>query len=237
MIDLLEDLSNDSSLSVSSDKSDNRDTGPIVNSSTHGDGVSDNVQQVVDSIADETFHEYHDGGLADYDEEELNEDEENNVTKKAPEPTIPIPAFTSNSYPAYAKHFYRNFRKIVGKPTLLAECKLCTERHGRPKDFKADVKTTSNWIKHLRRLHLNAYEQFESSPTTRHGDASETSAEQKQSSIEKHFFKQKSCGTAFSAELDDLLTVLFTVDNCPLYLLKKEGFKNIFKVTTFIFCI
>lgn len=230
----MEELSNDSSLSVSSD---NRDTGATGSSSTHGDGVSDNVQHVVDSTADETFHEYHDGGLVDYDEEELNEDEENNVTKKAPEPTTPIPAFTSNSYPAYTKHFYTNFRKIVGKPTLLAECKLCTERQGRPKDIRADVKTTSNWIKHLRRLHLNAYEQFENSPTTSHDDASEISTEQRQSSIEEHFFKKKSCGTALSAELDELLTVLFSVDNCPLYLLKKEGFKNIFKVTTFLFCI
>ena len=148
-------------------------------------------------------------------------------------PTAPIPKYVSNSYPGYATRFYTDFRREIGTKALLAKCRLCTEANRTKVDIKADVQATSNWLKHLRRVHSKELTEYEEKKQNTPSTAS-TPSNSRQPHIDDHFSKPKNCGAAFATELDMLLTLLFTVDNAPLNLLTKNTFKTLLKVNTFL---
>lgn len=166
-----------------------------------------------------------------------SENEEDDVRLELPQApkktiaeTMPLAKDTSDSFPHYIRKFYGNFRKEINSNSLLAECKLCTEAAGTAVDIRATILATSNWLKHIKRRHEEEYDAFENSQGTNSETAAQ-SGQTHQSTIENHFAKQSNCGAAFSEELDHILTVMFTVDNCPLNLLTKVSFKKLLKVT------
>jgi hypothetical protein len=134
-------------------------------------------------------------------------------TSKLPEVAHSISTFEQSNWPEWRKTCWTDWHASSGK--VLAKCKFCSSGgyHSGNRD------SYSNFLRHIKRNHAEEYAKILTKVSPK--------SSLNQSSMKTFVFNGKKTSNAKKKQLDKLVTLMICKDNCPLTILKREGFRNL----------
>ncbi len=146
-------------------------------------------------------------------EEEVGPDKEDQAIEvQIPKDAVLMPAFEKTKWPLWREKCWKNWRILHSKGTVYAQCVYCKDE----KYHNGSTDSFSNFLRHLRRFHEEEYEK------TKAGRKSNSSD---QSSM-KNFLATK-IPKDRQKKIDNLIAEMIVLDNLPLTILQREGFRKL----------
>jgi hypothetical protein len=146
-------------------------------------------------------------------EEEVGPDKEDQAIEvQIPKDAVLMPAFEKTKWPLWREKCWKNWRILHSKGTVYAQCVYCKDE----KYHNGSTDSFSNFLRHLRRFHEEEYEK------TKAGRKSNSSD---QSSMKN--FLATNIPKDRQKKIDNLIAEMIVLDNLPLTILQREGFRKL----------
>ena len=146
-------------------------------------------------------------------EEEVGADKEDQASEvQIPKDAVPMPTFEKTKWPLWRQKCWKNWHIIHSNGKVYAQCVYCKDE----KYHNGSSDSFSNFLRHLRRVHEKEYEQMKA------GGKSHSS---EQSSMKN--FLASNIPKDRQKKIDNLIAEMIVLDNLPLTILQREGFRRL----------